>query len=139
MPYLYIHLHPDSLPDTQPDRPSLKEIVTELNAHDQKWNVEINWFDIGIQLDINDDTLRYIRHSNHDEGPMGAHHDDRSFRDMIAEWLKQKSPSITWLRLVNALKLSNCPEFADQLRSKYCKCKYLFGSSYHSNVMFNLY
>ena len=133
MPYLYnvIHLHPDSLPDTQPDRPSLKVIVADLNAYNKNWDVERNWFDIGIQLDIDDDTLRYIRRSNHDEGPAGAHHDDRSFRDMIAEWLKQKSPSITWLRLVNALKLSNCPEFADRLRSKYCKhLLYLFGSSY---------
>ena len=111
-------MHPDSFPDTQP---SLKEIVAELNEYDRQGPIESNWFDIGLQLNVRTEKLQYIRHHNHDEGPLGAHHDDYSFRDMLAEWLEQKKPSPTWLSLVNALKLSNCPEFAEYLRSKYCK------------------
>ena len=114
-------LFPDSLPDTQP---SLRKIVAELNTYDNKWNVERNWFDIGIQLEVPTVNLQAIRRRNHDEGPLGVPHDDCSFRDMLDQALNplgQKKPSPTWLSLVNALMLSNCPEFADQLRSKYCK------------------
>ena len=113
-------LFPDSLPDTQP---SLKKILAELNTctQENKWKVERNWFDIGIQLDVPASNLQFIRRENHDEGPMGAHYDDRSFRDMLSQALEQKKPSPTWLSLVKAFMLSNCPEFADQLRSKYCK------------------
>ena len=112
--------------------------MAELNAYDEHREVERNWFDIGTQLDVASEELQYIRGRNHDEGPMGAHHDDCSFRDMIVEWLKQKSPSTTWSYFVNALELSRCPKFADQLRSKYCKyLLYLFGGSYRNNIMFN--
>ena len=81
-------LHPDSFPDTQP---SLKEIVAELNEYDRQGPIESNWFDIGLQLNVRTEKLQYyIRHHNHDEGPLGAHHDDYSLRDMLAEWLEQK-------------------------------------------------
>ena len=108
---------PGSLCDIQPDRPLMKEIMAELNMCNECYTVEDHWEDIGIQLEVDYEELVYIRHRYHEE-ITHAH----SFRDMIAKWLKQESFSPkSWPVLVEALQNSRCPEFADQLRSKYCK------------------
>ena len=104
----------------------MKEIIAELPMCDEKKKIESRWEEIGIQLEIDYEKLKNIRYSNHDAPTYQIHygaidHHDRSLRDMIAVWLKQESPSPTWLMFTEALKYVAFPELADQLRSKYCK------------------
>ena len=117
-------------------RPSLREIMTELNAYAAepgrfKSDVECSWEEIGIQLKVDYELLRSIRQQNHDPyNQYLSFHHDCSFRDMISEWLKQTSPSPTWSSLVIALRRSNLPEFANRLESKYCKYRIIMSTLY---------
>ena len=120
--------------------PSMREIVTELNAYvadsgthtmQKSSVVEDSWEEIGIQLEVDYDVMIRIRRHNHVKSDYYYNeHNYRSFRDMISEWLKQKSPSPTWSSLVIALRLSKLPEFADHLESKYCKYTIIMSTLY---------
>lgn len=61
-------------------------------------NASPEWFDLGLQLGVNQTTLRVIKQDNHD---VTKH----CFRDMLSEWLKMVDPLPSWEVLIAALKL----------------------------------
>ena len=79
-----------------------------------KMEAEEHWDDIGIQLQIVDETLEGISSNLLSyEG---------SFQRMVRAWMKQEKPQPTWSTFVEALeKLNICENLSAHLRSKYCK------------------
>ena len=63
-------------------------------VQDLIWNARPKWFNVGLNLDINEATLTMIKQSN-------ANGDD-CFREMLSEWLKSVEPS--WEELLAALR-----------------------------------
>ena len=69
------------------------------------------WEDIGIELDINPDSLDTIE----------ANHDDvrKSLTDMIKLWLRQTTPPPTWQALAAAVQDID-PQKAQEITLRYC-------------------
>ena len=57
------------------------------------WNARPKWFNLGLELGIDQDTLRMFKRQYPDE--------DDCFREMLSEWLKSVEPS--WEELLAAL------------------------------------
>ena len=75
---------------------------------------EEHWDDIGIQLQIVDETLEDI-------GSESLLHEG-SFQRMVRAWMKQEKLQPSWLNFVEALEhLKVCKNLSAHLRSKYCK------------------
>ena len=59
-------------------------------------NIQEEWYDLGLQLDVDVETLDSIRY-NHA-------HDIRSLRvEMLKAWLKESANNATWRALLKAL------------------------------------
>ena len=56
------------------------------------------WLELGLQLGVNQTTLRIIRQDNH-------HSTKRCFMEMLSEWLKMIDPLPSWENLIATLKL----------------------------------
>lgn len=61
------------------------------------WDASPDWFDLGLELGINQTSLRIIGHDNHDVVK-------RCFTDMLSEWLKMIDPLPSWEALISALR-----------------------------------
>ena len=102
------------------------------NFFDRPYEIEQYWEEIGIQLEVDDTTLQDIRIYNRGSD-MRSPTDNAAFRDMFRAWLKQENPPPTWLNFVNALERFKLQEYADYLRSKYCKCvRFICNSVYRT-------
>jgi hypothetical protein len=60
-------------------------------------NASPEWFALGLQLGVDQTTLRVIEQDNH-------HVTRRCFTDMLSEWLKMIDPLPSWVGLVAALQ-----------------------------------
>ena len=89
-------------------------LINEMKESPDKMEAEEYWEDIGIQLQIVDETLEDI-------GSKSLSYEG-SFQRMIRAWMKQEKPQPTWSTFVEALEeLNICKNLSAQLRSKYCK------------------
>ena len=79
------------------------------------FGVSNKWYDIGLQLRLNADTLDNI------EGNSGS--TQHCLREMLKKWLRKVNPYPTWKAVVDALKSVVVGEetLAQQLEDKYCK------------------
>lgn len=71
-----------------------------------------NWYDLGLQLDIEDDSLAVIRQNNPQDTASCK-------REMFRIWLKMAEPC--YLKLADALVAIGEENQASQLRQKYRK------------------
>ena len=71
----------------------------------------VDWYDLGLQLDIDDSELMTIQH-------MGPQDNRRCVRDMFRVWL-QNSPNPTYKQLVDALVAIGQPMEAERLCIQY--------------------
>ena len=77
------------------------------------WDARAEWYNIGLELELDPSTLDEIKMNNDDIS-------DR-FRGMLTQWLRQVSPPPTWSALAAALQ-SPTVEFghlAEQVESIY--------------------
>ena len=89
--------------------------MLEYSSSSDKEEADKRWDDIGIQLEVDDQRLNYIR--GHD-----VRRARDAFRSMISTWVKQKKPQPTWLNFVEALdRLNMCKNLSTHLRTNYCK------------------
>ena len=88
---------------------TLKALLNELHS------VRVNWYNIGLELDIPYTELNCFRTMYSDPSD--------SLREVLIHWLKAAvEPSPTWKAVVTALRspLVNEMNVAAQLESKYC-------------------
>jgi hypothetical protein len=89
----------------------------ELNVKDLRavqksaWDARANWYNIGLELEIDPGTLDVIEGNNKDI--------DRQFRAMLMTWLKMADPRPTWEALAEALRSPTvgCGHLADLIKS----------------------
>ena len=62
------------------------------------WDARTKWYNIGLELDIDPETLDVIEGNNKDI--------DKQFRSMLMTWLKMVNPRPTWGALAEALRSS---------------------------------
>ena len=76
--------------------------------------VKRKWYCIGLELNLQVDTLENIQHEDSD--------DSKCLRKMLIIWLKQINPVPSWEALVSALKGQTVeePQLAEQIRQKQC-------------------
>ena len=119
----------------QPNRPLLKDIMVEYKEFygKDKYEIEGCWEEIGIQLKVDDYSLRSII-SDNAETEYRTARNNFAFRDMITRWLKQENPPPTWSSFVEALERVKLLKFAHHLRSKYGMHTCFVGSSVYSIV-----
>ena len=89
--------------------PTLKALLNELHS------VRVNWYNIGLELDIPYTELNCFRKMYSDPSD--------SLREVLIHWLKTAvDPLPTWEAVVSALKslIVNEKKVAAQLESKYC-------------------
>ena len=69
------------------------------------------WYDLGLELGVEEETLKTIRKDNNYET-------EACFRDMLSAWLKMVDPCPSWEGLIAALKKSciGHEELADKVR-----------------------
>ena len=80
---------PSFLPPVDADEVPLLKHLVRLNIQDE-------WYDLGLQLDVDTETLDSIRY-NHP-------HDIRSLRaEMLKAWLANSGENATWRALIKAL------------------------------------
>ena len=61
------------------------------------WDARLQWYNIGLELEIHADTLDLIQKSNH-------HSVDSCFTELLNQWLKSLQPVSTWQELARALR-----------------------------------
>ena len=69
-------------------------VVVNLKA---VWEARVDWYDIGVALNISPDTLDEIRNDHRDTTKP-------CFREMLKVWLRRVEPRPTWSELAEALK-----------------------------------
>ena len=83
-------------------------------VRDKAYKVRTKWFDLGISLQVDADTLESIRQrfKTHEE----------CFLEMLTVWLKSSSKNKTWRALVKALRddAVGYGQLADEIEAKYC-------------------
>ena len=104
------------------DSELVKEILLKYNlsSESDKEEADERWYDVGIQLEIDDEKLDEIRRCT-------SKFDGRKeiFKYVVRAWMKQEKPQPTWLNFVEALEhLDICKSISAYLRSKYCKLTY---------------
>ena len=85
----------------------------ELNIKDLRaiqkttWGARTKWYNIGLELEIDPETLDVIEGNNKDI--------DKQFRAMLTTWLKMIDPKPTWVALAEALRSPTvgCGHLAD--------------------------
>ena len=87
------------------DIPSLKDVFTELKP------ALLDWYELGLFLDISPYKLDSIRKDYHD-----THH---AFRTMLRIWLEQ-SVEPTWETIVEALSIVGDRALAEEIRARHC-------------------
>jgi hypothetical protein len=82
------------MPNTRGDHYLTSNDIREVQK--QVWEARVKWYNIGIELGIDVNDLKVIKHG-------ANHHDiDNCFTDMLVIWLRQRRP--TWEALANALR-----------------------------------
>ena len=90
--------------------------IDDLKVLQEKlFDVSNKWYDIGLQLLLNADTLDNI------EANSGS--TQHCLREMLKKWLRKVNPYPTWKAVVDALKSVVVGEqkLAQQLEDEYCK------------------
>ena len=100
---MYVTIIPSAIP-------KLKDLLRELRS------IVSDWENIGIQLDIDDEDLRYIKY-DYIWDSMSC------FREMCRIWLKRVYPPPSWSAVVRALEFLGHDNLASNLRCKYCSGK----------------
>ena len=65
-------------------------------VRDSVWEARVQWYDLGLELDISPDTLDAIEVAN-------GQNPDRCFRAMLTKWLREHERP-TWRALAEALR-----------------------------------
>ena len=72
----------------------------------------MDWWELGVALDFNPDLLKTIEGNNWNR----AHRTEQCCNDLLSRWLDGEAcQSVTWERLIEALKKIECAVLADQL------------------------
>ena len=80
------------------------------NIQNFLWNGRTKWFNLGLELGIDEETLKVLKQSSTSE--------DDCFRDMLSKWLRTVNP--TWEELLVALKQPSvgCDHLAKKVRDE---------------------
>ena len=82
-------------------------------VQDSLWNARTKWFNLGLKLGIDEETLKMLKQNYPNE--------DDCFREMLSQWLKTVNP--TWEELLAALTQPSvgCGHVAAKVRQEYMK------------------
>ena len=87
-------------------KPTLKDLMRELKMK------AADWEDIGVELEVDDGTLKQIKTDNPGDSKS-------CLRELLRKWLSRVDPQPSWASIVEAIEGIGDEELASKLKSKY--------------------
>ena len=88
-------------------KPTLKDLMRELKVK------AADWEDIGVELEVDDGTLKQIKTDNPGDSKS-------CLRELLRKWLSCVDPQPSWASIVEAIEGIGDEGLATEIKEKYC-------------------